>query len=80
MVYASPSLLFSLIGKSLKVDLYLIRENASESLSVVSDSLQPRGLYSHWNSPGQNPEVDSLSLHQSLFPTQGSDPCLPNCR
>ena len=26
----------------------------SESHSVMSDSLQPRGLYSSWNSPGQN--------------------------
>ena len=34
----------------------------SESLSVVSDSLQPHGLYSPWNSPGQNTGVGSLSL------------------
>ena len=34
----------------------------SESFSVVSDSLQPYGLYSPWNSPGQNTEVGSLSL------------------
>ena len=26
----------------------------SESHSVMSDSLQPHGLYSPWNSPGQN--------------------------
>ena len=29
----------------------------SESHSVVSDSLQPHGLYSPWNSPGQNTGV-----------------------
>ena len=29
----------------------------SESHSVVSDSLQPHGLYSSWNSPGQNTGV-----------------------
>ena len=34
----------------------------SESHSVVSNSLQPHGLYSPWNSPGQNIEVGSLSL------------------
>ena len=34
----------------------------SESHSVKSDSLQPHGLYSPWNSLGQNTEVDSLSL------------------
>ena len=27
-------------------------ESESESRSVVSDSLQPHGLYSPWNSPG----------------------------
>ena len=26
----------------------------SESCSVMSDTLQPHGLYSAWNSPGQN--------------------------
>ena len=29
----------------------------SESSSVVSDSLQPPGLYSPWNSPSQNTGV-----------------------
>ena len=52
----------------------------SESHSVVSDSLQPHGLYSPRNSPGQNTGVDSLSLLQGIFPTQGSNPCLPHCR
>ena len=33
-----------------------------ESSSVVSDSLRPHGLYSPWNSPGQNKGVGSLSL------------------
>ena len=31
-----------------------LKQLKSESRSVVSDSLWPRGLYSHWNSPGQN--------------------------
>ena len=42
----------------------------SESHSVMSDSLQPHGLYSPWNSPGQKTGVDSLSLLQGIFPTQ----------
>ena len=29
-------------------------KSESASPSVVSDSLQPYGLYSPWNSPGQN--------------------------
>ena len=52
----------------------------SESRSVMSDSLQPHGLYDPWNSPGQNTGVGSLSLLQGIFPTQGSNPGLPHCR
>ena len=51
-----------------------------ESLSVVSDSLRPHGLYSPWNSPGQNTGVGSLCLLQGLFPTQESNPVLLHCR
>ena len=46
----------------------------------MSDSLQPHGLYSPWNSPGQNTGVGSLCLLQGIFPTQGSNPDLPHCR
>ena len=50
----------------------------SESHSVMSNSLRPYGLYSPWNSPGQNTEVGSLSLLQGIFPTQGSNPGFPH--
>ena len=40
----------------------------------------PRGLYSPWDSPGQNTEVGSSSLLQGIFPTQGSNPGLLYCR
>ena len=43
-------------------------------------TLRPHGLYSPWNSPGQNAGVGSLSLLQGIFPTQGSNPGLPRCR
>ena len=46
----------------------------SEICSVVSDPLQPRELYSPWNSPGQTTGVGSLSLFQGIIPTQGSNP------
>ena len=52
----------------------------SESRSVVSDSLRPHGLYSPWNSPGQNTGTGSLSLLQGIFPTQESNPGLLHCR
>ena len=45
----------------------------SENHSVVSNSFRPHGLYSPWNSPGQNTGVDSLSLLQWTFPTQESN-------
>ena len=51
-----------------------------ESRSVVSNSLWPRGQYSSWNSPGKNTGVDSLSLLQGIFPTQGSNPGFQHCR
>ena len=56
------------------------RHTDSENYSVVSDSLQPHGLYSPWNSSGQNTGVGSHSLLQGIFPTQGSNPGLPHCR
>ena len=40
----------------------------------------PYGLYSPWNSPGQNTGVGGLSLLQGIFPTQGLNPGLPHCR
>ena len=48
----------------------------SESHSVMYNSLQSRGLYNPWNSPGQNTGVGSLSLLQGIFPTQGLNPGL----
>ena len=52
----------------------------SESGSVMSDSLQPHGLYTPWNSPGQNNGVGSHPLLLGIFPTQGLNPCLHHCR
>ena len=49
----------------------LCHEN--ESHSIVSSFLQLHGLYSPWNSPGQNTGVGSLSLLQGIFSTQGSN-------
>ena len=51
-----------------------------KSHSVVSNSLWPRGLYSPWNSSGQNTVVGCHSLLQGIFPTQGSNPGLPHRR
>ena len=42
--------------------------------------MRHHGLYSPWNSPSQNTGVDSHSLLQGIFPTQGSNPDLLHCR
>ena len=49
--------------------------------SVVSDSLQPCGLYPTrhlhpWDSPGKNTRVGCHFLLQRIFPTQGLNPSL----
>ena len=46
----------------------------------MSDSLWPHGLYSPWNSPGQNTGVVSRFLPQGNVPTQGLNPGLLHCR
>ena len=48
----------------------------SESCSVVSNSLWPHGLYSPWNSSGQNTGVGSLSLLQGI-PSSEIEPRSP---
>ena len=54
--------------------------NESESHSVVSDSLQPHGLYSSWNSPGRNTGMGSCSFLQVIFSAQELNPGLLHCR
>ena len=63
-----------------KIKTFYVLKKWSESHSVVSDSLWPHGLYSPWNSPGQNTGMGSHSLLKGIFPTHGSNPGLPHCR
>ena len=51
-----------------------------ESHLAMSNSLLPHGLYSPWNSAGQNTGVGSLSLLQGIFLTQESNQGLLRCR
>ena len=51
------------------------------SHSVMSDSLQPYGLWPArllclWDSPGKNTGVGCHAFLQGIFPTQGLNPCL----
>ena len=44
-----------------------LTKSESESHSVMSNYLEPHGLYSSWNPPGQNARVGSLSLLQGTM-------------
>ena len=46
----------------------------------MSVSLRPHGLYSPWNSPGQNTGVGNLFLLQGIFPNQELNLDLLHCR
>ena len=59
-----------------KIKTFYMLKKWSESHSVVSDSLWPHGLYSPWNSAGQNTGVNNLSFLQGIFPTQRLNPGL----
>ena len=61
-------------------EMYKLSVKWKWKLLVVSDSFWPHGLYSLWNSPGQNTGVGSRSLFQGIFPTQGLNPGLLHCR
>ena len=64
-----------------KFTVHLSEESeVNEGCSVISGFLQPRRLYSPWNSLGQNTGVGSLSLLQGIYPTQRSNPALLHCR
>ena len=83
---------YSLLQRSLMIQgqiqsLHLVHQQVDylplvlpESHSVVSVSLRPHGMYSPWDSPGQNTRVGSCSLLQEIFPAQGLNPGLPLCR
>ena len=69
--------LYQLVWKS---DFIIGSGSESEVCSVVSNSLQPHGLYSSWNSPGQKTGVGSLAHLQGIFPIQGLNLGLPHGR
>jgi len=86
LIYFSSCLAMTNLDRELKsrddillTKVYIVKVK-SESCSVMSNCLWPHGLYSPWNSPGQNTGVGSLSLLQGIFPTKGSNPGLPHCR
>ena len=76
MIYKKLKITRQIILKHIETDNFsCLQLEESESGSALSDSLLPP-----WNSPGQDTGVGSLSLLQGIFPTQGSNPGLLNCR
>ena len=52
-------------------------EDENESISVMSNSLWPSGLYSPWNSPGQNTEMVAVPFSRRF--SQPSDQTQVSC-
>ena len=57
----------------------VIAPSVKVKVAQLCPTLQPHGLYSPWDSPGQNIGVGSLSLLQGIVPTQGLKPGLLCC-
>ena len=75
-IYDAWNLLQNNLGMVKKWMEYRGKGKWNESHLVMSNSLLSHGLYSLWNSLGQNTGVGSLSLLQGIFLTQG----LLHCR
>ena len=58
----------------------IVHSKVKVKVTQLCPTQRSHGLYSPWNSPGQNTGRNSLSLLQEIFPTQGSNPGLPHCR
>ena len=71
--FSLPGMFFSSVAYLLILSSSVIssEKSESESCSVMSNSFRPHGLYSPWNSPGQNPGVGSHSLLQGYLPNPG---------
>ena len=77
-----PGLLWLVRSKSVAFHWLILslKWKVKAKVTQLCPTLRPHGLFSPWNSPGQNTGVSSLSLLQGIFPIQGSNPGLLNCR
>ena len=71
--YMIPFLQSSQIGKL----IYYVKSQKSVSHSVMSSSLQPHGLHSPWDSPGQNTGVGKLFPSPGDLVNPGTEPGSP---
>ena len=60
--------------------IHALQSSWNVKVTQSCPTLQPSGLYTPWDSPGQKTGVDSHSLLQGIFPAQGLNPGLPHCR
>ena len=60
---------------SCDVHLFFGKVKVTQSCQILCNPMD-----SPWNSPGQSTGVDSHSLLQEIFPTQGSNLGVPHCR
>ena len=70
------SQLFSVNSKGFDVLVRKVKVKVAQLYLTLCDPMDA----SPWNSLGQNTGVDSHSLLQRIFPSQGSNPSLPHCR
>ena len=74
------SWLFVSGGQSIRASASVLSMNKVKVAQSCPTLCNPYGLYSPWNSPGQNTGIGRLSFLQEIFPTPGSNPGLPQCR
>ena len=73
MFFTSYSLIYLFVACPFCVISYKLLKWREVKVTELCPTLQSHGLYSPWNSLGQNTEVGSLSLLQWIFPTQESN-------
>ena len=78
--WCHPTISSSLISFSSCTQYFPAWGSFQMSHSVMSNSLQHHGLYSPWNSPGQNTRVGSHFLLQGIFQTQRLNQGFPHYR
>ena len=71
--------IFKLLIPCLECALQMMSKwvKVAQSYPALCDPLWPHGLYSSWNSSGQNTGVDSLSLLQGALSNPGIEPRSP---
>ena len=88
LLFSAPQIIWQLSGRYFLLLSTVFRGGLGATIVFIPQKweslsrvwlLQPIGLHSPWNSPGQNTGVGRLSLLQGIFPNQGSNPGLPRC-